>query len=354
MVVLRRRVGALAMLAALGACAEAAEPNIPTWNPHDKVQASEGWKVRAGIAVSPGEDYPTAHHWQAVAAGTHAINFDTPPASINPVTPTCKAARAEPGSKRYLVVGQGASDYPLIKGGKSRVPVPYSFSEADVDMAVDRHMAHDHSQSVLRFAGVGPDGHARKDVTMLVRDVVVTDLAPSLHLVLASTSGGLWNLELAPGVTVDGVTVYSGDDTVGVAGLSPDTPIRFVTAEHTQTQRCFTRIQARPDESWSLNQEARHAALKPVWRKFFGQVKREVGSIRPENVLSVDYAGHFLLGPAPTTYEGRVPYQGLAGKHIHVAANDHLGMTTLEQSMDVQRAAFEARLAERSGGGSGQ
>jgi len=91
------------------------EPDIPTFDPMDKVQPQEGWKVERAIAVSPGKDKPVAHHVQSIASGLHDIDFKSPPASMTSVTPSCDFARPDVNSEKYLIVGDGWAQYPLMK-----------------------------------------------------------------------------------------------------------------------------------------------------------------------------------------------------------------------------------------------
>ena len=119
----------LGSVLALSACGKT-EPDLPTFDPLDKIRKSEGWKVGRAIAVSPGAKSPNAHHVQAIASGLHDIDFETPPTALTPVQPSCSVPNPGMGGGKYLIMtaggimtGQGA-EFPLMKNPAMGQVVP--------------------------------------------------------------------------------------------------------------------------------------------------------------------------------------------------------------------------------------
>ena len=104
---------ALTCAVAAAACTKA-EPDLPTFDPLDKIQQSEGWKVGRSIAVSPGAKTPTAHHVQALTSGLHDVDPETPPIALTAVEPSCQVRNPGMGGGKYLIIGSGSARFPLM------------------------------------------------------------------------------------------------------------------------------------------------------------------------------------------------------------------------------------------------
>jgi len=327
----------------LSSCAKT-EPDIPTFDPLDRVQPAEGWKVDRAIAVSPGKDMPTAHHVQAVASGLHDIDFETPPTALTPITPSCNVTRPSTNSGKYLIIGQGGgAHYPLMK--KAKVPSLVTFSNKATSKLA-KTQAEYSLKSGLRSK------HADGDIplparNMAVKDVFITETSEPVAVAIAS--GGLFNFHLAPGVRLTGVVVYTGETAynqngqAAVAGVPAGVPVNFISQAHPATKGCWTRVQARPDKSWSKRKQndKRFKALEPHWKTFYKRVRKDIGDVPQKNVLSVRSAGHYLIGPAPAKYEDRIPYIAYSGKTIQYAANDHVQFGTYDQNKDFARKILD-------------
>ena len=182
---------------------------------------------------------------------------------------------------------------------------------------------------------------------MAIKDVFITETSRPVAVALAG--GGLYNFHLAPNVKLTGVVVYSGETAynlngqVAVAGVPEGVPVNFISQGHTSTKGCWTRVQARPDKSWSRKklEGPRFKALEPHWKTFYKRVRRDFGDIPQKNVLSVNRAGHFLIGPAPATYETRIPYIAFGGKTIQYAASDFVKFGTYDQNKAYARQVLD-------------
>jgi len=327
----------------LSACGGKAEPDIPTFDPMDKIQTSEGWNVGSAIAVSPGRDTPKAHHLQTIASGLHDIDFKTRPTAMIPVKPSCRVPKPGINSGKYLIVGDGHAKYPLMK--KTDVPMLMTFSNQTVN-ALAKQQADGMLENGVRKKPL-TSNIALPASSMSMKDVFITETSESVAVALGG--GGLYNFHLAPGVRLTGVVVYTGETgynksmQAAVAGVPDDVPVTFISQKHKATKGCWTRVQNRPDKSWSKNasKKQRIEALKPHWRTFFRRVKKDIESIPETNVISVSRAGHYLIGPAPTNYEDRIPYVAFGGKTIRYSEEDNVHFGTFEENRVFARKVLD-------------
>ena len=327
----------------LSSCAKT-EPDIPTFDPLDRVQPAEGWKVDRAIAVSPGKDMPTAHHVQAVASGLHDIDFETPPTALTPITPSCNVTKPSTNSGKYLIVGQGGgAQFPLMKNVE--VPSLVTFSKKSTSKLAKTQAEYSLKTGLRSKSADGDVPLPARN--MAIKDVFITETSEPVAVAIAG--GGLYNFHLASGVRLTGVIVYTGETAynqngqAAVAGVPAGVPVNFISQAHPATKGCWTRVQARPDKSWSKKKQngKRFKALEPHWKTFYRRVRKDFGDIPQKNVLSVRGAGHYLIGPAPTTYEARIPYVAFSGKTIQYVENDFIQFGTREQNKAFARQALD-------------
>lgn len=334
---------ALTCALASGACKKV-EPDIPTFDPLDKIQLSEGWKTGRSIAVSPGAKKPTAHHVQAIASGLHEVDFDTPPTALTPVTPSCEVTNPGMGGGKYLIIGSGSARFPLMK--RRNFPSLMTFDNDTVNKLAKAQATSMKNKGVRTTSGAG---NIRLPTSnMPLTDVFVTETSKTVFIALAGD--GLFNFNMAPGVRLSGVVVYTETGQTAVAGVPDHVPVSFVAKTHKATRSCWTRIQPRPDESWSKNMRngPRFAALQPHWKTFERRVRKDIGTVPAENIISVNRADHFLIGPAPTRYEDRLPYAAFAGKSIRYIMTDHMRFGDAEDNKkyarDILDQYYEAHM----------
>lgn len=329
MTILRGLAFTFAMTCALasGACTKA-EPDIPTFDPMDKVQLGEGWRVGSSIAVSAGAKTPTAHHVQAIASGLHDVDFKTQPTALIPVTPSCKVKNPGMGGEKYLIIGNSSTRFHLMN--QPDYPRLMTFNN-DVMNKLGQEQAARMKTKGSRSTLI----NGKVDVprsTIGITDVFVTETSKTVHVVLAG--GGLYNFNMVPGVRLSGIVVYTDTGKAAVMGVPDHVPVSFVSKTHKATKNCWTRIQSRPDASWSKSSQRglRFDALKPHWKTFERRVRKDSGPVPSENVISVGGAAHFLIGPPPTRYEERLPYTAYAGKSVRYIAAENVRLGTLEEN----------------------
>lgn len=327
-----------------GACKKS-EPDIPTFDPLDKVQLRQGWNAGRSIAVSPGAKTQTAHHVQTIASGLHDVDFITPPTAFIPVAPSCKVKNPGMGGKKYLIIGGGATRFSLMK--KPKVPRLMTF-----DNDVMNKLGQAQAASMKSEGDRYKTSRQRKNVsstTMGMTDVFVTETSQPVHLSFAGN--GLYNFNMAPGVRLTGVVIYTDSGRAAVAGIPDHVPVSFVSKIHKATRGCWTRVQARKDATWSnfARGQVDVYDLEPLWKKFEGRVRKDSGTVPKENIIGVYRADHFLIGPAPVRYEDRLPYVAFAGKSVHYMATDHVHLGLSDENGAYARRVldqyYEAHMA---------
>ena len=338
----------------LAACAKS-EPDIPTFDPMDKIQIDEGWKVERAIAVSPGAEQPVPHHVQAIASGLHDIDFKSPPRAMTPVTPSCKVNRPDVNWGKYLIVGDGSAHFPLMN--YADVPRLTTFTGETANAYAKKqadNMAEHGMRKTLLGSNLVVPGRG-----MSMKDVFITETSESVVVALAG--GGLYNFHLAPNVRLKGVVVYTGitgynkSSQAAVAGVPDDVPVTFISETHKATKGCWTKIQNRTDKTWNkrhlrkVKGTSRFEIFKPRWKAFQRRVRNDLGDLPDQNIISVSLAGHFLIGPAPTRYEDRIPYVAFGGKSIRYSATEFANFGTNDQNSTyagkIVNQYYEAHMA---------
>jgi len=316
------------VISTLAAGCKKSEPDIPTFDPMDKVQPREGWSVERSIAVSKGPNILQAHHVQSLASGLHDVDFKTPPKALIPIEPSCKVTRPDTKASNYLIIGNGQVRFPLMKRPETTGLITFDNKTAN---KLAKEQAISTKTKGVRSTNV-TGKYALPSSNMQMTDIFITSTSKPVFLALAG--GGLYNFNLRPGAQVSGVVIYTESNNAAVAGLPENTPISFVSKTHKATRGCWTRIQPRPDKTWSkrIQNGKRYEALKPHWKDFEKRVNKDIGNVSMNNIISVYRAGHFLIGPAPTQYEHRIPYVALGGKTIHYLAADHARVDTYENN----------------------
>lgn len=353
MTYLRGRSLALAAITCgtiLSSCGKS-EPELPTFDPMDKIQKSHGWKVGDGIAVSPGKDQPTPHHVQSIASNWHDVDFETPPKALIPIKPSCSVTKPSLNSSKHLIIGDGRAKFLLMKN----IEPPHLITLTSE--ALDK-VAEKQAERMLE-TGIRKKPFASNielpEYSMAMKDIFITKTSEPVAVALAG--GGLYNFHLAPGVHLTGVVVYTGETgynktiQAAVAGVPDGVPVSFISETHKATKSCWTRIQHRPDKSWrkERNGVSRAAAMKPYWEKFHRRVRKDIGNFPDQNIISVSTADHFLIGPPPERYEDRIPYVAFGGKTIHYSEADYVNYGTYKENGAFTRQIldqyYEAHLA---------
>jgi len=177
------------------------------------------------------------------------------------------------------------------------------------------------------------DATPSQSLQFSLMDVVVTETEMPVHLVLQSPHGRvMWNLSLAPGVELSGVTVLGGDISA-VSNVPAEVPIDALPAADLsacgvpmaqaplRSDPIFSEVDAgltHPDDAEAVleTRAARVAAWEAWFRAQFGTSNR---------LLRIGYdtaSIAALVGPIPQSAEQRVGYHGFRMRPVHITDHD--------------------------------
>lgn len=162
----------------------------------------------------------------------------------------------------------------------------------------------------------------------VAQDVVVTDLAAPVYLVLSARGGDrLWNLHLAPGVRVERVILLGGSQ-VGVANLDPVIPVEVILddglaacgLDPAHPANAGNRINLGPDEgglpaaeaSRARDDRARAVAAYDTW------FRDSFGVTASASRIGFDLGSVALVGPVPGEGQQKAKHATLAGSKVRV------------------------------------
>jgi hypothetical protein len=141
-----------------------------------------------------------------------------------------------------------------------------------------------------------------------VIDVFVTETQASVYLVLGAYDTKLWNLNLAEGVELSGVTLV-GYDVQSVAHLPEGVPVSFISYEGSSQGRCM-KMPSRPvNDDWLAVERARKEKssrggfrytlrkARKEYQEYRDWLQAKVGS--PDSVITALDTSHVLVGPKP-------------------------------------------------------
>ena len=312
----------------LSACGEKKEPKLPTFDPMTKVkQKNQGYSISGNIAVDSNNTFYHSEHLL-----TNYYNFDAalPPASLTAVEPSCNPAKAKPSDDVHVIIARGGRSGNKLANIEQ--PSLITFANKDVEnIAKDRAEKYIKTQTFKAIT----QSYDNWPKTMSQKDIIITESAQPVYIVIAGRWPTLYNFTIAPYAKVAGVMVYSDEGASAVAGLNPSIPVNFQSAKSPQTKRCWVRTENKPDETWRNHKQAMrltgrskstspYHALKPHYRKFASKIRKDVGSFTDSELINVQSGSYFLIGPAPTLLEQRIPYSPVAGSHIKYLKADQV------------------------------
>jgi hypothetical protein len=186
-------------------------------------------------------------------------------------------------------------------------------------------------------------------------DVVLTDTTSPQYLVLQSASDGiLWNLHLAPGVTVAHVAMVAQGDT----GLvNPDPAVKVEVLRTDLKPECNAEPVFEPGDDWGFVRNtkegmgdqallARHverfAAYDAWFTKTFGQSARQ-------DLVGFREAAHLLVGPLPDP-ASKVPQVVFNGASVAMTPQDNILFGPAVERSAQMTAQMESLLGSAIGG----
>lgn len=198
-------------------------------------------------------------------------------------------------------------------------------------------------------------------VRFMVMDVAVTETAAPVHLVLQGGVGRiLWNVHLAEGATLSGVTLLGGDH-VALANAPLKVPVEIMT--NAEMKRCGAIRARKPLETapiftavdrGELSEADARAELVIIadkvetWNSWF---QGQFGVRSDETVIGYDTASLLaLVGPLPQSPEARLPYHGLKGAVLRISPVDRVVLNQSHKAERAVRKAIEERAKALAGG----
>lgn len=242
-------------------------------------------------------------HWaQEAIADYQPIDQRIFPARVEMLdTGPCHLPKPAAGAiVRHVIVERGAGAAPL-----------YQMSDAEL---VARSSADHENDDVLRPL-----------------NVVVTEQSTPVHLVLTSETSVLWNIMPAPGATIAGVTLVSGDG-AGLANLPVGVPVAAIYGE--ALERCGVHPARLPTPDWPAVQTVKKtgaAALKATLAEktahgeaYAAFIDKRLGADASAGAIAQRGLGAALIGPMPKGASARAPMRTLKSATVLVSRSDRL------------------------------
>lgn len=191
-------------------------------------------------------------------------------------------------------------------------------------------------------------------------EIVVTETAQPVHLVLQSAGGRiLWNLSMAPGVEIAGVTLLGGAMSA-LANLPDGVPVEVMDADAlarcdivparrlTRSDPLFVAVEAGDTSVAEARATlAAHAESVEAWNAWFAGVfgVRDDATRIGQDVAAIAA----LVGPVPATPEERVGYHGFRGRLAWITPAAETILDS-EESADARLRRLVDRRAEEIAG----
>lgn len=293
---------------------------------------------------------------QHLVSGYHNYDIKTPPASLTAVQPSCQIRKpANTDGVHVIIARENDSGQQLSEVSQ---PKPGLFSKTDLETA-----ATEKAERRIKTQKTSGVGYARLEMPnrMSISDIVITESRKPVFVVVAGRYRTHYNFSVAPYAKVSGVLVFTESEVASVSGLAADVPVYFQSEAVPATKRCWTRIENKPDETWKdhkkamrltdpiSKQSSRYHLLTPIYRKFASKVRSMAGNFSDQELINVGSAKYFLIGPAPTQIEQRIPYSPLAGSHIRYMQSDYVQFGQKKELDTYFHNLVEARVNELMG-----
>lgn len=298
----------------------------------------EAPQVREGrFNISVYENVALAHvdraHWRAAITNGYVDPKESEqPGKISWISPVsnCSVPPVKAGNRvTYLHTDTIFTKTPI-----------FTFTQANVTERAQRYVA--------RWRAEGRDPGWETDAggdAFLPANVFVTDASKPHTLVLYGPKV-LWNLVLAPGVTVESIVLLAAGGGAGVANLPSGTKLHAISKSGLASCRLAPMLPVstragtaeRAAEGDSTARQAL-ASRRQAFNTFADWFRTSFGVPIMENAIGGERAASFLVGPAPATPAARLPFKGLKGSEIHLTRADHFVFGSIQtyrtKSMEV-------------------
>lgn len=245
-----------------------------------------------------------------------------------------------------------AVEHPSTKSGL------YSFTEADLLESVETWFDRiRYTEETPRVPGPASSHEYR------VHDIAVTETAAPLHLVVQNLapSNVLYNIHLAPGAVLSGVSMLGGDANA-VAGLAAGVPVAVMTRKTLAacgvTMRDAVRGEAGIEamiRDHKLRTEEEIAAarteLAAAVAAYDAWFRAQFGVPAKEARIGLSFAEVSLIGPVPADPSTGAPvYLPITGANVLAQAQDYFKVEGLHAWPEAYRAEVTRMGALLAGG----
>ncbi len=297
----------LLVSASLG-CSE----DLPKGDPSSSVTTGRfGLRTDSGIAVG----FDMKPHFLKMLVSGYAPIDEAKPKSVESVDEmqNCIFPRPDSLSKIYLLSSHNHRTHAGV----------YTFGQNSVQEQAQKYVNEWRSNGYEPRPPTETDNH-RMEVT----NVIVTDTAQPVHIVLGSHSKVIYNFHVAPGVKISGVSLISASNS-GVANLPKDVPLTVMPP--VMALSCNAIPRHKPQPHWQLAKLAKDGedfAKKGLerhlesYRRFSRYFQTNFGVESETRMIGGETISHFLVGPAPSNLASRVPYNNLQGAVVRMGRTE--------------------------------
>jgi hypothetical protein len=334
---MRARLSFLLIASVLCGCSD---NDIPSDSPY-KSQSAEtfGMQLKGSRVI----DHDKGLHWfQNYVSGYEPPDEGKLPGKIVALKPAKNCGLPKPAEGARLVEV-------ITWNSKAYAPI-FAIDGATFDKITKNMMA-------VTDIGSNPASALEKREGQLQQvDVAVMPTGGSTHLVLSSTGPVLWNLVVAEGAHVSGVTLLSKHETVAIANVASDTPVAALVGE--VAEKCgaipaLMPVKEYPGIRMQLHKandnEAKFNDRLAKYRSFNRYFKRQFGVDSDEVAIGANVMNHAVVGAVPANLDARIAYKTIENAELRVTPVAFIFAGSMTDYVAAKTSAAAARASEMSG-----
>lgn len=330
-------LGILTLL--LTGCSDSDSP--PQGNPADSLRTDRfGYQVDSNVIV--GKDNSLS--WlKSVVTGYAPVEGERP-AKIGwlETTQSCKFPLPSVGDKLVQI----------HTNETNQVSDVFALSQAEV---LERAQAY-----VSQWQNDGKDpgvNSNRSGDRLRVVNVVVTETAAPVYLVLAGGFDTLWNIQKSPNARLSRVAII-GTRNAGIVNLEPGTPVTVLAGN--AAKDCKISISRRPQPFWRVVEAAKGgdqiskeavASRNAIYNRYDRWFRASFGKASEEVTIGIDQMNHAIVGPLPASLEERLPYRGITDATVQLARTDYAFVAASRDDYDSKHSELVTKKAQQLAGG---
>ena len=277
-----------------------------------------------GASIAPSTPLVVVNGQAPVTYGQ--VTTGTPPLSTSTLPAQPEILRTNTSCRTPTASANARAAYVYTYGGGVRTPMHHVSIKDTPEAAAERDQKRREAASKLKAQTKPMSQKAMRKEAMAFAegntvessrqiDVLVTETDAPVFLYLTSYDSVLWNIQRAPGVTIDGIVVNSYDAGVIANGVEADRTA-FISFANSPNKTCYVGgkgravpVEERVAAARKLNPSIDLRTRKEQWdeeyrdtRRFFRTNVRSLIGKHPEWILNDARKGSFqavLVGSAP-------------------------------------------------------